>query len=116
MSTLELTKDNFDEIVSGNDFVVIDFWAGWCGPCRMFAPVFEEVSERHDDVVFATVDTESQQELAAAFEVRSIPTLAIIRDQVLVYAQSGALPEPALESLLTQAKELDMEQVRAEAT
>ncbi|MFE2561229.1 thioredoxin [Streptomyces sp. NPDC059352] len=112
MSTVELTKDNFDEVVSGNAFVLIDFWASWCGPCRQFGPIFEAASERHEDLVFAKVDTEAQQELAAAFEIRSIPTLMIVRDNVAVFAQPGALPETALEDVIGQARELDMDEVR----
>ncbi|MFJ5925866.1 thioredoxin [Kitasatospora sp. NPDC092948] len=116
MSTVELTKDNFDEVVQGEDgkgFVLIDFWAAWCGPCRQFAPVFERAAEKHTDITFAKVDTEAQQELAAAFEIRSIPTLAIIREGVLVFAQPGALPEAALEDLIGQARKLDMAEVHA---
>ncbi|MCC3778352.1 thioredoxin [Streptomyces sp. UNOB3_S3] len=112
-STVELTKDNFDEVVSGNGFVLIDFWAEWCGPCRNFAPVFERAAGRHQDLVFAKVDTEAQPELAATFEIRSIPTLMIVRDNIAVYAQPGALPEAALEDIIRQARDLDMDEVRA---
>jgi thioredoxin 1 len=112
MATVELTKENFDEVTSGNDMVLVDFWAAWCGPCRWFAPVFERAAQRHADIVFGKVDTEAQQELATAFGIMSIPTLMIIRDKVLLYAQPGALPEPALEDLIAKARALDMDDVR----
>jgi thioredoxin 1 len=118
MSTVELTKENFDELVpgpEGKDFVFIDFWAAWCGPCRQFAPVYEKAAERHPDLVFAKVDTEAQQELAAAFGIQSIPTLAIIREGVLVFSQPGALPETVFEDLIGKARELDMTEVKRKA-
>ncbi|MEU3462685.1 thioredoxin [Streptomyces sp. NPDC006733] len=112
MSTVELTKDNFDEVVTQNDFVLIDFWAAWCGPCRMFAPVYEKAAEANPDLVFAKVDTEAQPELAASFEIQSIPTLMIVRDRVAVFSQPGALPAAALEDVIGQARALDMDEVR----
>ncbi len=114
MATIELTKDNFDKTVSDNPMVIVDFWAPWCGPCRGFAPVYEKASETHADVVFAKVNTDEQQELAGAFGIRSIPTLMVFRDKVILFQQAGALPGNALEQVITQAKTLDMDKVRAE--
>lgn len=110
--TVELTKENFDETVTDNGFVLIDFWAAWCGPCRQFAPVYEKAADENPDLVFGKVDTEAQPELAAAFGIQSIPTLMIVRDQVAVFAQPGALPETALTDVIGQARKLDMDEVR----
>jgi thioredoxin 1 len=114
MATIEVTKDNFSDTVDNNDLVIVDFWAPWCGPCQSFGPVYEEISEKHDDVVFAKVNTEDEQELAAHFQVRSIPTLMILKEQVVVFAQPGALPGSALEDIIGKAKALDMDKVREE--
>lgn len=111
MATVELTKDNFEDIVTSNDIVLVDFWASWCGPCRMFAPIFEKSSEEHPGIVFAKVDTEAQQELAGAFQIMSIPTLMAFRDKVMVFNQAGALPGDVLEDLIGQIEGLDMEDV-----
>ena len=113
MATVELTAENFNSTVTGNGLVLVDFWAEWCPPCRMFGPVFEKASEKHPDAVFGKVDTEAQPEVAAAFDIRSIPTLMIIRDNIMLYAQPGALPASALEELITKAEALDMDEVRA---
>ncbi len=112
MATQDLTEENFVETVTRNDLVIVDFWAPWCGPCKGFAPVFETASEQHPDVVFAKVNSDDEQALAAHFGIRSIPTLMVFREQVIVFMQAGALPAAGLDSVLSQAKALDMEQVR----
>ena len=114
MATVELTKDNFEQTVNENPMVIVDFWAPWCGPCRGFAPVYEKASETHKDVVFAKVNTDEQQELAGAFQIRSIPTLMVFREKVILFQQAGALPGQALEQVITQAKAVDMAKVHAE--
>ena len=116
MATKQLTTADFTEVASGDGIVLIDFWAAWCGPCVRFAPVYERVSEKHPDIVFAKVDTEAEPVLAQEFAIQSIPTIMALRDGVLVFQQAGALPEQALESLISQVRDLDMEDVRARAT
>lgn len=114
MATVEITKDTLKKSITDNDIVVIDFWAPWCGPCKSFAPIYEAVSEKHDDVLFAKVNTEDEQELAASFQIRSIPTLMIFREQIVIFSQAGMLPESALEEIIGKTRELDMDQVRKE--
>ena len=114
MATVTLTKDNFDQVVNGSDMVLVDFWAPWCGPCKGFAPIFEAASEKHGDIVFAKVNTDEEQELAASFNIRSIPTLMFFREKVILYSQAGALPGSALEQVISKGKELDMAVVHRE--
>ncbi|CAM3441206.1 thioredoxin [Dermacoccus barathri] len=113
MATIELTGDTFTETIENNDIVLVDFWAAWCGPCRQFAPVFEEASNKHEDIVFAKVDTDAEQELAAAANIQSIPTLMAFRDGLMVFSNSGVLPAAAVEDLIRQIRELPMDDIRA---
>ncbi|MEI5525493.1 thioredoxin family protein [Streptomyces brasiliscabiei] len=115
MPTIELTKDNFEETVTGSEILLIDFWAAWCGPCRSFGPVYEKAAERHPDIVFGKVDTEAQPELAGAFQISSVPTLMAVRDRTVLYSQPGALPPQALEGLVRKIRAVDMDAVRRKA-
>jgi len=112
VAVVELTKDTFEETIINNDIVIVDFWAPWCGPCKSFAPVFEAESENHDDVVFAKINTEDEQELGASFNIRSIPTLMIFREKIVIFSQAGSLPASALKEIIGKTKELDMNEVR----
>jgi thioredoxin 1 len=112
VATVELTRDNFKQTIDNNGMVLVDFWAEWCGPCRMFAPIYDDISERYPDAVFGKVNTEREQELARMFGIRSIPTLMIFRDQIIIFSQPGALPASALEDLVNKAQALDMNVVR----
>jgi thioredoxin 1 len=112
MAVVELTKDNFEEVVTNNPFVIVDFWAPWCGPCRSFAPTYDKVSGDHPDIVFAKVNTEDEREIAGHFQIRSIPTLMIFREKIIIFSEAGALPESAFRELVKKAGELDMVEVR----
>lgn len=114
MATIEATKSTFEGLIDDNPFVIVDFWAPWCAPCRAFAPIFEETSEQHKDIVFVKVNTEAEPELASHFQVRSIPTLMVFRDQIILFAQPGSLPRKTLEEVIAQVKAVDMDEVRRE--
>ncbi len=114
MATINITEQTFEETIKSNDIVIIDFWAGWCGPCKSFAPTYEAVSEKYEDIVFGKVDTEAEQALGAHFQIRSIPTLMIFREEIVLFSQAGALQASQLEDVIGKVRELDMENVRKE--
>ncbi len=114
MATIDITEDTFEETINNNDIVIVDFWAEWCGPCKSFSPIYEEVSEKHEDIVFGKIDTEAEQALGAHFQVRSIPTLMIFREQVVLFSQAGMLSGPQLEEVISKVKEIDMVKVHEE--
>lgn len=114
MATVEITKENFEEVIIGNDMVIVDFWAPWCGPCKSFAPTYEQISEKHPDIVFAKVNTEVEQELAGYFQIRSIPTLMIFREKVILFSEPGAMPASGLEEIIGKVKSIDMAVVHKE--
>lgn len=114
MALVNLTKDNFDEMVSGSEIAVLDFWAPWCGPCKQFAPIFEKVSQEYPDILFGKINTEEEQELAGHFQIQSIPTVMVLRDNIVLFSQPGLIPEEGLKDILRQVKELDMDEIRKE--
>jgi thioredoxin 1 len=114
MATIQLTSENFKDVINNNDIVIVDFWAEWCGPCKSFGPTFEAASEKYPEIAFAKVNTEEERDMAAGFNIRSIPTLMVFREQVILYAEAGSLPASALDQLVEQVKGLDMEAIKAE--